>query len=51
MEKENKDRSVTIRVKPSLYQELTNIAIQQSVKEGRIVKISEVIRTTLEKSV
>ena len=51
MEKEKKDRSVTIRVKPTLYQELTNKAIEQSVKEGRVVKVSEIIRVALEKSI
>lgn len=51
MEKENQDRSVTFRVKKDLYQQLTDKAIQQSLKEGRIVKVSEIIRITLEKSV
>lgn len=50
MKKEKKDRSLTIRIKPSLYKELTDKAIKQSVKEGRIVKVSEIIRTTLEES-
>ena len=48
MEKENQDRSVTFRVKKDLYQALTNKAIQQSLKEKRIVKVSEIIRLTLE---
>jgi hypothetical protein len=48
MMKENQDRSVTIRVKKNLYQALTNKAIQQSLKEGRIVKVSEIIRVALE---
>ena len=48
---EKKDRSLTIRVKKSLYQKLTDKAIQQSLKEGRIVKVSEIIRITLENSI
>lgn len=51
MEKENQDRSVTFRVKKDLYQALTDKAIQQSLKEGRIVKVSEIIRVGLEKLV
>lgn len=51
MEKEKKDRSVTIRVKPTLYQKLTDKAIKQSVKQGRIVKVSEIIRIALENSI
>jgi hypothetical protein len=49
--KTTQDRSVTFRIKKDLYQELTNKAIQQSLKEGRIVKVSEIIRFTLEESV
>ena len=52
MKKEiNQDRSVTFRMKKELYQALTNKAIEQSVKEGRIVKVSELIRITLEELV
>ena len=45
----NKDRSVTIRIKSEVYQELVNLAIERSVKEGRVVKVSEIIREKLEK--
>lgn len=48
MKKETQDRSVTIRIKKELYQYLTNMAIAQSVKENRVVKVSEIIRVTLE---
>lgn len=51
MEKETQDRSVTFRVKKELYQALTNKAIKQSVIENRIIKVSELIRITLEQSV
>lgn len=51
MEKENKNRSVTIRVQPTLYKKLTDKAIQESVKEGRIVKVSEIITLALENSI
>jgi hypothetical protein len=48
MKKETQDRSVTIRIKKDLYQSLTNIAINKSVNEGNIIKISEIIRIALE---
>lgn len=48
MKNETQDRSVTIRIKKELYQMLTNIAIDKSVNEGKIIKISEIIRETLE---
>ena len=48
MKKETQDRSITIRIKKELYQDLTNMAIAKSVKEGRVVKVSEIIRVTLE---
>ena len=48
MKKETQDRSVTIRIKKDLYQSLTNIAINKSVSEGNIIKISEIIRIALE---
>ncbi len=43
----NNDRSVTVRVPIEVYEKLTKEAIEQSVAEGRIVKISEVIREKL----
>lgn len=49
MKKENQDRSVTIRVKKELYQGLTNKAIAQSIKEKKIIKVSEIIRLAIEK--
>jgi hypothetical protein len=48
MTKDNQDRSVTIRIKKELYQELVDLAISKSVKEGRVVKVSEIIREKLE---
>ena len=33
----NKDRSVTVRIKSEVYQELVNLAIERSVKENRVV--------------
>lgn len=48
MTNNNMDRSVTIRIKKELYQELVDKAIIKSVKEGRIVKVSEIIREKLE---
>jgi hypothetical protein len=46
--KENKDKSVTIRLGKDLHQQITNKAIEASVTEGRIVKVSEIIRIALE---
>jgi len=47
MEKETQDRSVTIRIKKETYQKLTKIAIDKSIENGKIVKISEIIRMAL----
>ena len=45
------DRSVTIRIPNELYDEIVNMTIQESQKENRIIKISETIRTLLEKNI
>ena len=42
--KENKDRSVTIRINKDVYQRLVDETLERSVKEGRLIKISEIIR-------
>jgi len=44
-----KDRSVTIRIPIEVYEKLTKEAIAKSVKENRIVNISEIIREKLNK--
>jgi hypothetical protein len=46
--KENKEKSITIRLGKDLHQQIINKAIEASVKEGKIVKISEIIRIALE---
>lgn len=43
----NKGRSVTIRISNKLYEELKTEAILKSVKENRLVNISEIIREKL----
>lgn len=48
MKNETQDRSVTIRIKKELYQTLTNVAINKSINQGKIIKISEIIREALE---
>ena len=48
--KENKDRSVTIRINKDVYQRLVDETLERSVKEGRLIKISEIIREKLEKN-
>ena len=45
--KENKEKLVTIRLEKELYQQITNKAIEASVNEGKIVKVSEIIRMAL----
>lgn len=47
--KENKDRSVTIRIEQEVYQKLVDETLKRSVDEGRIIKISEIIREKLNK--
>ena len=47
--KENKDRSVTIRINKDVYQRLVDETLEISVKEGILIKISEIIREKLEK--
>jgi hypothetical protein len=44
-----KGRSVTIRIEQEIYDGLVKDAIERSVKEGKIIKISEIIREKLEK--
>lgn len=44
-----KDRSVTIRLNSEVYDKMVELAIEKSVSEKRIVKISEIIREKLEK--
>ena len=47
--KENKDRSVTIRINKDIYQKLVDETLKRSLDEGRIIKISEIIREKLSK--
>ena len=49
MKENSKDRSVTIRINKDVYQKLVDETLERSVKEGRIIKISEIIREKLEK--
>ena len=44
MKENSKDRSVTIRINKDVYQKLVDETLERSVKEGRIIKISEIIR-------
>lgn len=43
----NNDRSVTIRIPIEVYEKLIKEAISKSVKENKIIKISEIIREKL----
>lgn len=49
MKENSKDRSVTIRINKDVYQRLVDETLERSVKEGRLIKISEIIREKLEK--
>ena len=42
-----KDRSVTIRISKEVYDKLIKETIDRSVKENKIIKISEIIREKL----
>jgi hypothetical protein len=44
-----KGRSITIRIEQEIYDGLVKEAIERSVKEGKIIKISDIIREKLEK--
>lgn len=46
--RENKEKIVTIRLLPSLYQHYVEIALKKGQQEKRIVGISEVLREVLE---
>jgi predicted CopG family antitoxin len=49
MKEYSKDRSVTIRINKDVYQKLVDETLERSVNEGRLIKISEIIREKLEK--
>ena len=46
-----KDKHLSIRFSSELYKKYIDIAINRSVEEKRIVKVSEIIREVLEKGV
>ena len=51
--KKNKEeyRTLTFRLSKSLYEKCVNEAIERSVKENRIIKVSEIIRESIEKTI
>jgi len=49
MKENSKDRSVTIRINKDVYQRLVDETLERSVKEGKLIKISEIIREKLSK--
>lgn len=51
MKKENKDRSVTLRINSDLYQKCIDKALKIGSNEGRIVNVSEAIRIFIEEGV
>jgi predicted DNA-binding protein len=42
------DKSVTIRLNTEIYDKMIKIAISKSVEKNKIVKISEIIRISLD---
>ena len=50
MKENSKDRSVTIRINKDVYQRLVDETLERSVKEGKLIKISEIIREKLIKN-
>ena len=44
-----KGRSITIRIEQEVYDKIVKEAIDKSVIENKIVKVSEIIREKLEK--
>lgn len=49
--KEKKDKHLSVRLDCELYQKYVDKAIKRSVDSGRIVKVSEIVRETLEEGV
>lgn len=49
--KNEKDKHLSLRFSSELYQKYVERAIKRSMKENRIVKVSEVIREVLEKGI
>lgn len=49
--KNEKDKHLSVRFSSELYQKYIEKAIERSNKENRIVKVSEIIREILEKSI
>ena len=46
-----KEKHLTIRIPLDLYQKYVDIAIKKSLKEGKLIKLSEIIRETLENNI
>lgn len=51
MSKTKKDKHLSVRFSSSLYQKYVDEAIKRSGEQGRIVKVSEVVREILEKGI
>ena len=50
-EKIEQDRSLTIRLNSELYQKCIDKALKKGVKEGKIIKISDIVRFFIEEGV
>lgn len=44
-------KTVTFRLDSELHQKCTKLAIERSVKENRVVKLSEIIREAINKGI
>jgi hypothetical protein len=51
MKKKNQDRSLTIRLNSDLYQKCINRALKEGAKEGKIIKVSDIVRYFIEEGV
>lgn len=49
--KHTKEKAISLRLSPELYQKFVDKAIKQSNSKKRLVNISEIIREILEKGV
>lgn len=51
MKKEEKNKSITIRINSKLYDNCVKEALNLGKKENRIINVSEIIRILLEKGI
>lgn len=47
--KTKKEKAISLRLSNELYQQCVEVAINKTIKENRLVNVSEIIRDILEK--